>query len=324
MTTRRRALRAVSIAALVAVAAGACGTSSSGGTTSGGVVTSFYPIQFAAERIAGGKIRVSVLTKPGAEPHDLELAPKDVASIAEATLVIYSKGFQPAVDEGVLEADPAHVLDVSRAADLNLDLAAENGVGSGSVGSGSVGSGAVATANPDVGKSDPHFWLDPERYAAVAKAIGGRLAQVDPANAATYSSNTRAFVADLDALDREFAAGLTSCAIKQLVTSHSAFGYLAERYGFIQQGITGVSPDAEPSAASLSAINDLVRKDGVTTIYQETLVEPHFAQTVANSTGAKLATLDPIEGITTTSAGKDYFEVMRSNLKTLEQGQGCR
>ena len=67
-----------------------------------------------------------------------------------------------------------------------------------------------------------------------------------------------------------------------------------------------------------------MRREGVSTIYQETLVEPKFAQTVATSTGAALATLDPIEGITTESAGKDYFEVMRSNLATLRAGQGCQ
>ena len=65
------------------------------------VVTSFYPIQFATERIAGGAIDVSVLTKPGAEPHDLEIAPQDLARMTHASLVVYSKGFQPAVDDAI-------------------------------------------------------------------------------------------------------------------------------------------------------------------------------------------------------------------------------
>ncbi len=124
-------------------------------------------------------------------------------------------------------------------------------------------------------------------------------------------------------LDGELRAGLASCRSKVLVTSHAAFGYLAQRYGLEQHGISGISPEAEPSGSALREISDLVRSEGVSTIYQETLVEPKFAQTVATSTGAALATLDPIEGITTESAGKDYFEVMRSNLATLQQGQGC-
>ena len=80
---------------------------------------------------------------------------------------------------------------------------------------------------------------------------------------------------------------------------------------------------AWPGASAPKAGSDLVSSAGVTTIYQETLVEPHFAQTVAESTGAKVATLDPIEGITSASVGSDYFEVMRSNLVTLRDGQEC-
>ncbi|MFI5075352.1 MAG: metal ABC transporter solute-binding protein, Zn/Mn family, partial [Actinomycetales bacterium] len=101
------------------------------------------------------------------------------------------------------------------------------------------------------------------------------------------------------------------------------FGYLSERYGFTQVPIAGLSPDVEPSAAQLAQVADFVKNHGVTTIYAETLVEPAFAETVARSTGARLATLDPIEGLTSTSAGHDYLEVMRSNLATLKAGQGC-
>ena len=116
--------------------------------------------------------------------------------------------------------------------------------------------------------------------------------------------NTKAFVDELTELDAEFTATLRSCTIKQLVTSHSAFTYLAERYGFEQHGIAGVTPEAEPSAAGLAAISDLVRDHGVTTIYQETLVEPHFAQTVAASTGATVPRPTPRRGSPTPRRGR--------------------
>lgn len=98
---------------------------------------------------------------------------------------------------------------------------------------------------------------------------------------------------------------------------------LSTRYGFTQVPITGLDPEVEPSAADLSRIADFVKAHRVTTIYAETLVEPKFAQTVGDATGARVATLDPIEGLTSKSVGKDYLEVMRSNLVTLQQGQGC-
>ena len=110
----------------------------------------------------------------------------------------------------------------------------------------------------------------------------------------------------MTALDTEFRTGLASCTRKDLVTSHAAFGYLSQRYGFTQVPIAGLSPDVEPSAAQLAQVADFVKAHGVTTIYAETLVEPAFAETVAKSTGAHLATLDPIEGLTSTSAGHGY------------------
>ncbi|GAA2017337.1 zinc ABC transporter substrate-binding protein [Terrabacter terrae] len=313
---RRLILGSVAAALTMTVAACSPGPGA-GGDAAGAVVTSFYPLQFATEQIAGGRLAVTVLTKPGAEPHDLELAPQDVAALTKARLVVYSDGFQPAVDDAVAQSSPASVLDVADAARLTLPANPEPG--------GQTSSAQQATPAPagGHGSADPHFWLDPQRYAAVVQTIGKRLESIDPKNAATYAKNTTTFVARLTALDAEYKAGLRQCRSKVLVTSHAAFGYLAQRYGLEQHGISGISPDTEPSAASLQAISQLVRKDGVTTIYQETLVAPQLAQTVAATTGATVATLDPIEGITGSSAGKDYFAVMHSNLAAIQKGLGC-
>ncbi|WP_374969733.1 metal ABC transporter substrate-binding protein [Terrabacter sp. BE26] len=317
----RSGVGALLAATALVLTSAACGTVPGGGSGSGSpsaseqaVVTSFYPLQFAVEQITGGAVPVTVLTKPGAEPHDLELAPQDIARMSKARLVVYADGFQPAVDEAIAEVQPSSLLDVADAADLSLTLAEE---------SGHAGESAQEHSAHDHAGSDPHFWLDPQRFAAVAEVIGARLAKDDPAHAAAYVRNTSSFVSKLTALDGQLRAGLTACRSRVLVTSHAAFGYLAQRYGLQQQGITGISPDAEPGGAGLKQISDLVRSQGVTTIYQETLVEPHFAQTVAGSTGASVATLDPLEGITTASAGSDYFEVMHSNLHALQKGLGC-
>lgn len=308
--------RVVALLGLAALTLGACGSSPDAGgarsDTAGkrSVVVSFYPLELAAQRIGGDLVTVRSLTKPGAEPHDVELGAQDLAHLLEADVVIYSRGFQPAVDAGVDQASPAKVLEVSRTARLTLAATHE-----------AASPGELSGTEPQ--GNDPHFWLDPMRYADVAKAIGARLAAVDPTHAATYEANTTAFVDELTALDHEFSTGLANCRITTLVTSHAAFGYLAQRYGLVQHGISGLSPEVEPTASQLKAVSDLVRAKGVTTIYQETMVEPEFAQTVAAATGARLATLDPLEGITSESAGRDYFEVMRNNLQTLKQGQEC-
>ena len=123
-------------------------------------------------------------------------------------------------------------------------------------------------------------------------------------------------------LTSEFKAGLAACRTNTMVVSHDAFGYLANAFGLNQVGISGLSPEAEPSPARIKDVADIVAKEGVTTIYYETLVDPKVAQTLADETGATAAKLDPLEGLTDGSSG-DYASIMRENLATLITGQGC-
>jgi len=294
----RRSLLGTSL--LVAgLALSGCGQGQQGSDSAGKVpvVASFYPLQFATQQIGGTRVEVTSLTRPGAEPHDVELTPRDVGTVSKARLVVFEKGLQGAVDGAVESQGGDRGLDVAPAAKLDLKLAS--------------------------GTTDPHFWLDPQRYAAVGQAIAARLSSVDPAHKAEYEKNAAAFEDRLGALSKEFTAGLATCQRKDIVTSHSAFSYLARRFGMRQIAINGISPEQEPQAGALATVSTYVRANGVTTIYAETLVSPAIARTVATESGATLATLDPIEGLTKASAGKDYFEVMRSNLKALRAGQGC-
>jgi zinc transport system substrate-binding protein len=275
------------------------------------VVASFYPLQYAVEQVGGDLVRVSSLTKPGAEPHDLELTPRDVVRLTQADLAVYETGFQPAVDDAVAQAAKGTALDVSTAAHLDLYSTETSHTDE---------SSAEHAAHSS---ADPHFWLDPVRYAAVAEAIAAHLERLDPAHTSDYRTGAAGFAGRLHALDAEFAKGLARCTNRRIVTSHTAFGYFAQRFGFTQEGIAGVSPENEPTAAALRDLAKQVRASGASTVYSETLVSPAIAETVAQEAGAKVAVLDPVEGITDASAGRDYFEVMRANLATLRAGQGC-
>ncbi len=288
----------------------ACGNNREGASTEGQlqIKASFYPLAWMAEQVGGVHVEVASLTKPGAEPHDLELTPSDVAELSDADLVVYLGGFQPAVDEAVDEADADKVFDTAAAADLDLTFTPiEEG----------------EEHADESGSVDPHFWLDPTRLAAVAEAFAEKLASVDAENAATYQANATDLVSRLNKLDGELRAGLASCTNKDLVTSHNAFGYLARKYGLTQVGITGLTPEEEPSPADLAAVTDFVRDRKVTTIYFETLVSPDIAKTVAAEAGVGTAVLDPLEGLNDSSDGEDYLEVMASNLANLRKGQDC-
>ena len=88
--------------------------------------------------------------------------------------------------------------------------------------------------------------------------------------------------------------------------------------------ITGLSPDAEPTPADLARLHDLIRTDGITTVFSETLVSPKTADTLAHDVGVRSEVLDPIEGLSDRTAGETYLSIMRSNLQALEKANGCR
>ncbi len=280
---------ALVLALVLPLLAGCGGPGSADGRTT--VVTSFYPLQYVAQRIAGRHADVVNLTQPGKEPHDLEMTVRQTAELVDADVVVYERGFQAAVDEAVDQSSLAHVVDASGPARVTGD--------------------------------DPHFWLDPTRLAAVATAVEKELAQADPAHAAAYRRNLAALHRDLTGLDRAFQRGLASCRIDTIVVSHDAFGYLGRRYGLHVVGISGLSPDAEPTPTHLRELQDLIRSDGITTVFSEQLASPKFADSLAHDLGIRAAVLDPVEGLSDRTANQDYLSLMRANLAALEKADQC-
>jgi len=265
------------------------------------VVTAFYPLEYVAQRIGGDQVSVTDLTKPGAEPHDLELAPQDVGALVDSDLIVYLAGFQPAVDDAVSQQSLGQALDVSADADLSL-----------------------SEASNGESQTDPHFWLDPMRLADVADAVAESMSDLDPSSRSTFEANAVDLRHDLESLDAQYRKTLTSCTHHEIVTSHSAFGYLAAAYGLDQVGLTGLTPEAEPNPQDLAAVADFVKTHGVQTIYYEPLGSPAVAQALAAETGTTTDVLDPIEGLSDQSQGNDYLAIMKANLANLKAGLVCQ
>ena len=275
------------------------------------IVTAFYPLQFVAQRVSGGHAAVMNLTQPGAEPHDLELTPRQVASLTTATLVIYERGFQPAVDEAVVQSENRQVIDTTTIVPLR-PLA---------IGSDDLDTGQWT--GDDHPALDPHVWLDPTALGRIARVVQQRLSIIDPDHATDYARNAATLNRQLRSLDRSFHSGLAHCVRPEFMTTHAAFGYLAQRYHLTQIAISGLNPDAEPSPARIAEVQRLAQDHGLTTIFSETLVSPAVAQAIAGDLGLVTDVLDPIEGITDQSRGQDYLSVMSSNLAALRKAGGC-
>jgi len=275
------------------------------------VVAAFYPLQFVAQRVAGDHAEVTSLTQPGAEPHDLELTPRQVANLTTASLVIYQKGFQPAVDEAVVQSGNSELIDTSTVVPLRplstIEDDHDHGPGAG----------------PDGPEMDPHAWLDPMSVSMVARTVQERLTTLDPDHSAEYSRNADALHKQLVSLDRSFRAGLRHCIRTEFITTHAAFGYLAARYHLTQIAISGLSPDSEPSPARIAEVQREARDHQLSTIFYETLVSPAVAQAIADDLGLATDVLDPVEGITSQSRGQDYLSVMYANLSALRKAGSC-
>ncbi|WP_137989407.1 metal ABC transporter substrate-binding protein [Streptomyces vilmorinianum] len=343
MNVRRRLIPTTAVAGAVAlglVTLSACSGNSDAADKGSGkldVVASFYPMQYLAEQIGGDHVSVNTLTAPGVEPHDLELKPKQIGQLGDADYILYLKGVQPAVDEAIKQAGVKNTVDATTLTKLedhgtevgHDDHGAEEPGHEGETAeehaehAGESEAGHEAEGESDAG-ADPHIWLDPVKYAEVAKGVGASLEKADPAHAADYKKNTDALVKKLGELNTAFETGLKTTTTKTFITTHSAFGYLAERYGLEQEGIAGLDPESEPSPARIKELQDVAKKDNVSTVFFETLASDKTAKTLAQDTGLKTDVLDPLEGITDRSKGDDYIEVMRSNLAALKKALGAK
>jgi zinc transport system substrate-binding protein len=257
------------------------------------VVAAFYPLAWAAEEVVGADTEVVNLTPPGAEPHDIELSPRDVERVEDASVVLYlGGGFQPALEQALESRDGP-----------SLDLLE--------------GSAVLDGEHEGHEAPDPHVWLDPGLFAGLVREIGRELGREGTADE---------LATKLRSLDQEFRAGLARCARREIVTSHAAFGYLADAYGLRQVALTGLSPEAEPSPRELATLVDEVQASGATTVFFETLVSPRLAETVASEAGVGTAVLNPLEGLTEDelAAGETYLTAMEANLASLRKALGCR
>jgi zinc transport system substrate-binding protein len=263
------------------------------------IVAAFYPLAWVAEQVAGDDVEVVNLTPPGAEPHDLELSARDVERVHEAAVVLYLGRFMPALDDAVEDHENAVDLLGREALRVVTDAHGHEGEDAG---------------GPQL---DPHVWLDPQRLAGLAREIATAFGDAEAADDV---------VAELERLDEEYRAGLADCERREIVTSHAAFGYLADAYDLEQIALTGISPEAEPSPRALEELVDEVREHDATTVFFETLVSPRLAETVAREAGAETAALDPVEGLSEEALddGADYLSVMRENLEVLRDALGCR
>ena len=274
------------------------------------IVTNFYPVQWLAQELVGDLASVISLTPEGTEPHDLALDAKDRKEIDKADVVLYlGADFQPDVQRAVDQLGAAAVAeDLLTAPGVELLTA------------GDIGKETLA------GGKDPHVWLSPVEMIAMADAAAGTIETALPELAPTVESNLAQLRTSLEGLDARYRTELTDCDTRVLVTSHAAFGYLADAYGLQQVPIAGFNPEDEPDPKTLQSIAEIARQDNVKTVFFEDALPSDLSQTVADEIGAQISLLSALEFDPRTSIGpdEDYLSVMDGNLDRIAKGLGCR
>ena len=276
------------------------------------VVTTTYPLTFMARRIGGNRVSVVQLIKSGVEAHDFEPVPSNVRTIASADIFFYN---HPAFEPWALAAATA----------------------SGSRSGGTAQSNAIQTVileseGEDHGSQevndadfDPHVWLNPLRAQEQAERIAAALVTDDPEGSLEYVRNSDGLEAELRGLDELIARRLSDCALGTAVVSHLAYGHMAERYGFNQLGLAGLSPEFESGPSHIASVIRQIDELGIRYILQEPIASDRLAETVAAEAGVDILIMHPLAVRTfdEAKAGADYFSIMQANSEVLAMALQC-
>jgi len=266
------------------------------------VLTSIKPLQLIAAAVQDGVAVPEVLLPPGASPHNYALRPSDVRKVQSVDLLYWigpdMEGFLPRVLKGRSLPSVA----VQDLPGMRLRHFAEDSH-----------SHAEDADEHDhdhrPGTLDAHLWLSPINARVIATRMAADLSAADPANAARYQSNLKAFSERLDALDARLKARLAGIAGKPYFVFHEAFDYFEDAYGLKHAGVFSVAAEVQPGAQHVAAMRARLQQVGKTCVFSEPPLRPRLAETLVAGLPVKLAELDALGGYTPATA-QGYEQVL--------------
>ncbi len=269
------------------------------------IVTSFYPV-YAMVKAVSGDLNDVRMIQSSSGIHSYEPSANDIAAIYDADVFVYHshtlESWAGSLDPS-LQKSKVKVLEASEGMTLERvpgleDMEAGDGIDEKTL-------------------YDPHTWLDPEKVAEEAQIIADKLSELDGANKDTYQKNAQSFSAKAHDLTKKYQPIFEKVNQRNFVTQHTAFSYLAKRFGLNQLGIAGISPDQEPSPRQLTEIQEFVKNYKVKTIFTESNASSKVADTLVKSTGVTLKTLNPLEA--DPQNDKSYLENLEDNIAILAE-----
>lgn len=265
------------------------------------VCVTIFPIYDAAKNVGKDKIALTNLVPFGTEAHEFEPKAKDIAKLSKCDVFITSGE--------VFEPWSTKIINSLKIKDKTIDMSKK----------------VKLIKVGDQGSYDPHYWLNIENQIAITKEIVSLLSKKDPANSKTYEANGAEYIKKLTTLKAEYEA-IRKCKNKKVIVNHDAFRYLSNEYGIKQYSISGMSPDAKPTAKQIADLIEIAKKEKINTVFFEEFASDKVAKTIAKEANIKTDALRPVENITIEENRKNigYIEIMKSNLQKLLGAMECR
>jgi zinc transport system substrate-binding protein len=279
------------------------------------VAATILPLAEFCKQVGGDRVVVQALIPPGASEHTYEPSPSVIAKATQARVFVHvGAGMEPWAERFLRsrEAKELVVVEAVQGIPLVKEVEAHGG-------GGKEAHEAEERAHSH-GEGNPHVWLDPVLVQGICARIAEAFIRVDPDHGKTYEANLQRYLGELQALDREIRARVSTFRIREYVAFHPAYVYLARRYGLREAGVIEMSPGREPTPRHIQRIVTTIRKHGIRVVFAEPQLNPRVAETIAKEAGVKVLFLDPLGG--RPPYGSDYIQLMRYNLAVLEEAMG--
>jgi len=275
-------------------------------------VTNFPPFDFVRQ-IAKDKVNLNILLPPGAESHSFEPSPRDIITVQNSSLFIYTGGESDVWVDRILET-----LDTSKMIIIKMMVtvdAVEEEIVEG-----------MQEEDEEEGEEtayDEHVWTSPQNAILILKAINTALCEADPANADFYRKNTVDYIEELAKLDAAFKEVIIGAKRKTIIfADRFPFRYFADAYGLKYfAAFPGCSTETEPSAATVAFLIDKVKAEKIPVVFHIELSNERMADTICGETGAKKLLLHACHNISKKDfdAGLGYLDLMRVNVENLKE-----
>jgi zinc/manganese transport system substrate-binding protein len=298
MLTRRQALAATALAAVFVAA-------SARAQDRLNVIASFSILGDLVKNVGGDRVEVGTLVGPNGNAHVYAPSPGDAKKVADAKLVfVNGLGFEGWLERLVKASGTKAPIVVATKGIKPLERAG----------------GHDHDHDHDHGRADPHAWQSVANAKIYVANIRDALIAADPAGKDAYLANAAAYLAKLDALEREVREVIAKIPAdrRRVITSHSAFGYFQDAYGVSFTAPQGVSTEAEASAKDVAVIITQIKKQKVAAVFLENVTDPRLVQQIAHETGAKVGGTLYSDALTDDKGdATTYIDLIRHNLRQL-------